>query len=569
MSTEEKQLQRRQTVTELVAAQRNHGGMAIINSILGHPDAVGLIQSLEPEEMFALFAELGKGDCGDLVRYATTEQFQGLVDLETWAGDRFVPERLESLVSLATGAGQETLERFIDSLDDEAAVLYLRQRAQVVARTMDPDQDDEMSVPELEAFHTPDNMFWIAVPAESPYFNDIRFLVERLYDRDHLDTSALLRHAIYEDLDVLEKEADGFRRGRVAAMGFPSVEDAEELLVYMNPRGFKERMDAKLERLKPYDVGELSLLPALLGAGQRPPRFLNDVIAAIEDSAVQGRVAQAVAYLANAIIVLRNTGDLTQSEGRNAGLKSALSVLSVGLEYLSEGKEERAQLVISRVWPRTIFRVGFSLLLALRSEAEKALQYAGRPEGFFLYDPPLNELIAGLFEEIPLYHTALENKPDPRLRDFRTAHDVARTKAALLQAMAVGQFVEQTLKLDVTQLAQRVPAKRRSVTTHTTLMATALINALLGNDDDPTQAIDRNDLSRIVDLVFVPGGDGIDRIINPRLTAAVEVFVKQSKNRFAAALLELSLRKLEDLFRRFPKGHIPDAKYAAPILLVK
>jgi len=543
--------------------------MAIINAILDHPNALGLIQSLEPEEMHALFAEIGREDCVDLVRYATEEQFQGLADLDNWVGDRFVPERLESLLNLSIAAGQETLDTFVEALEDEAVVIYLRRRARIVARTFDPDQDDEMSVEGIEAFHTPDTMFWVALPAESPYFNDVKFIIERIYDRDHLDAAALLRHAIYEDADVLEDEAARFRGERVATMGFPSLEDATALFDYMNPVNFKERLDGELADLAPYEVEHRTLVPVLLGSYKGQPEFLRKTLDGLTDDAVRSRIAEAVAYLANAIIVSRTNGDLTSVEGRAAGLRTALSILSVGLEFLAEDNVERARLVITKVWPRTIFRVGYSLLIPLRGEAKKALEYAGRESGFFLFDPPLNEIIAGLFEEPPQYSTALENKPRPRFRDFRSVHDVARAKAALLQAIAVGLFVEVTLTLDVERLATSVAEDRRKFTTHTTLMATALINALLGNDGDPLAPIDSGELTRIVDLVFTAADGGDKRTINPRLTAAVASFVKQSDNRFAAALFDLSLRKLEDLFRRYPKGNIPEAKYAAPVLLIK
>lgn len=560
---------RRDSVSEIVATKRSEGGMAIINAILDHPDALGLLQSLEPEEMHALFAEIGRSDCVDLIRFATVEQFQGLTDLDAWAADGFLPERLESLLGLAMAAGPETLGTFVEALEDEALVIYLHKRARVVARTFDPDQDDEMSVPGIEAFHTPDTMFWIVLPSDSPHFNDVRFIIERIYDRDHLDAAALLRHAIYEDPDVLEEEAARFRGERIATMGFPSLDDTQALFSYLNPVQFKERLAKKLADLAPYEVEHRTLVPVLLGSYQGHPAFLKKAMDGLTDDAVRSRIAEAVAYLANAIIVSRTRGDLTHADGRAAGLRTALSVLSVGLEYLAEEDVDSARLVLAKVWPRTIFRVGYSLLIPLRGEATRAMEYAGRTHGFFLFDPPLNEVIAGLYEEPPQYSTALENKPRPRFRDFRSVHDVARAKAALLQARAVGMFVEATLDLDVEALAERVPEKRRKLTTHTTLMATALINALLGNDDDPLAPIARTDLSRIVDLVFTAAGEGEEKIINPRLAAAVASYVKLSDNLFAAALFDLALRKLEGLFRRFPKGFVPDARYAASVLLIK
>ncbi len=94
MKKHDQALEPRRSVTEIVAQERNHGGMAIINAILDHPQALELLQSLEPEEMHALFAEIGRDDCVDLIRFATVEQFQGLTDLDAWVDESFAPERL-------------------------------------------------------------------------------------------------------------------------------------------------------------------------------------------------------------------------------------------------------------------------------------------------------------------------------------------------------------------------------------------------------------------------------------------------------------------------------------------
>jgi hypothetical protein len=568
MNDKDRTLTPRRTVSELVLAERHRGGMAVINAILEHDRAVELIQSLEPEEMHALLVDIGREDCVDLIRYATPVQFQGLLDLDAWTPDGYRPERFEAMVGLVNAAGTENLDSFFEALVDEDLVLYLRSRAQVVARTFDPDQEDEMSVEGIEAFTTPDNMFYIVLPAESPWFNDVKFIVERLYDRDHLDASALLRHAIYEDIDGLEEEAQRYRAARVATMGFPSVAETDELFRHTNPVKFRERLREKLSGLAPYDVGAVTLLPALLGADRKQPAFLADALAALGDEAVQRRVAQAVAFLANAVIVRESGGDLSRSEGRDGALRRALSLLSLGLEYLAEDAPETAPEILQRVWPKTLFRVGFSVLLPLRQAALDCLVCAGREHGFFLFDPPLGEVTQGVLQEVPVYHTSLDGEAQPVFRDFATLRDIARTRSALEQAAGLGRFVEMTLALDPVRLAERVPEALRPVTTHTTLMSTALVNALLGNDD-LLLPVAADDVPRVIDLVFVPQADGSGRTFNPRFAAAVQRFLERSNDRFAGALFDLAMRKLEDFFHRYPRGIVPDKKLVAPILMVK
>jgi hypothetical protein len=57
--------------------------------------------------------------------------------------------------------------------------------------------------------------------------------------------------------------------------------------------------------------------------------------------------------------------------------------------------------------------------------------------------------------------------------------------------------------------------------------------------------------------------------VNPRLVEAMNRFNSTAENQFAAALIELSLKKLQDAFERLPSGADPDPRFLAGAVLVK
>ena len=565
MSEDGQELVLRKTLSELVDLARPRGGMAIIDAILEHPAAAELIPALDVEELYALMVEIGKSDCVDLVRMASHEQLEGLVDLDSWIGNTFVPERLDGLMGLFGSAGQEATEAFFESMSDETIVLYIKKRARIEARTFEPEQEDTFT-DEMDVIITPDTLYFVIMPKEHPSFHAVNHFIDFLYSRAPLDAAALLKHAIYEDLKVLEDDAAHFREARVRTMGFMAANEVEELFSYVNPFEFKDG----LKDWVPVDPAELpdtgTLIPALLGYQDNLPPFLKTVMDELEDIEVRNRMVEGLAYLANSMMVWETRGDLADRSRRRGGILRGFSLVNLGLEFLADEDPKEAAHLILRVWPKDLFRIGYSLTMLLHQQAERLLPLAGREAGFFLFDPPLSQAIQGAFLPIPQYYEGLLGEGEEGYRDFYRAVEVRNTRAALRQARGVAEFVVRSLQLDLEKLAAAVPDEFNLQVTHTTLMATALVNALLGNEE-LLRPVSPAEVPAVLDLVLVANAKG-ERTLNPRLAEAVKKFPADQENRFAAVMFDLSLKKLEALFRRVPAGAAPDRKLMAPVLLV-
>ena len=553
-------------IGEIVTREKPRGGMAVINAILDCENAGELIQSLQTEELHSLILEVGSGDSAELIRYASVEQFQGLMDLNNWVGAEFRPDRLEGLMGLAASTGDETARRLFASMEPETVGVYILSRARVHQRTFDPDEE----VPDIEdgeVFCTPDDLFRIELAHGSPDFAAVKFFIDALYAWNRKEAVSLLKTIATEEVDVLEDEAVRFRNSRVEAMGFPSYDQTRDIFRYVNPVQLKSRIEGKLARLAPVDTSQETLLPALLGFDDREPPFLASVLASVEDATVRHRVREAVVFLANAVIVDQSGGDLADASGRKEGVVRALSFLSLGLEYVAGGDRARGSLVIAKVWPKTLFRIGHSLCLTLRQRATRLLASSGGDHGFMLFDPPLDDVIRGAAATTPQYFVGLDEEGSLEFRDFVTVRDVSRARTVLDQAEGVARLVENNLSLSLEELGRAVNDDLKPMVTHTTLMSTALVNALMGVENmlEPV-AVTR--ISEVMDVVLIADEQG-NRTVNPRLHEAIGKFLAAEEDKFAAALFDLSLRKLESVFLRLPTGSIPDRKFLGGAILVR
>jgi hypothetical protein len=566
MTDEEREVVLRKTLQDLVRESQRRGGAAVINAILDHPEATSLIESLGAEELHGLMLGLGREDCCDLIRFATEEQFQGLCDLDCWKGREFKPERMETLVGLTVAAGEEAVDNFFASLDEEMVALYLLKRAQLIERTGEPDQEDQFT-DDQEVWTTPDGQFYLVMPAGDPLIPRVRYFLEMVYARDHLDTTDLLQRATREDLDLLEEEASEARTARIRTLGFPTTAEVEALFKYVVPAKEKEKILEKLAKLAPVDPGYESLLPVLMRIDRRATPFLNRVVERMADSTEKERAAQGLAYLANAVLVRESGGDLTDEKERETGLRRAVSLVSLGLEFLADGQESVGAQILARVPARRLFMVGHSSLLPLRQKAEKLVARAGKEHGFFFYDPPLDDVVRGAFRHLPQLFEGLTDPSKMGFTDFSRLEELKKVRRALEQAEGVADYVEKTLRLEAASLAAQVPAELRPLVSHTTLMATALVNAML-NRSPWLQPIPIAEIPAVTDLLLVPAADG-ERSLHPGMRGAIERFVSAEENRFAAVLFDLALRKLEDLFRKLPRSTPPDPRYVGATLLVK
>jgi len=556
----------REHLAEIVTGAIRGGGMDVVNAILAQPNAAELVAALHPEELHRLVHELGKQDSVDILRCASVEQVQGMLDLDDWVAGSFSPDRLQEMLGIAAAAGDDVVERLFEAMDDETIGLFLLKRCKVLQRTFEPEQEEQLQE-QGEYFLTPDGAFFVLLPFKDRNYAAVRFFVEHLYGYDKEEAISLLKTLVYEEADVLEEEALRFRNARVGTMGFPSGDEVQRIFKYLNPVKAREKVRSTIGRFRKYPAQERSLLPALVGLEHQEAPFLQKALGRLSDDADRATFAEALVTLSNAVYAHATSGDLAAMARYPDALRRSLSLFNLGLEYITDGNAETAGALLTRIWPKTLFRIGHSATVLLREHARKLMGVSGAEHGFFLFDPPLDEVIRGAVREVPQYFEGIADESKTTWRDFRSLSEFTRTKAVLKQAEEVAKFCLAVLRADPAKLAETVPEPLRPAVTHTTLMATALLNGLLGRED-LLAPIPVKEVASVSQVVLVAGAGGT-RQVNPRLVEAMNRFNSTAENQFAAALIELSLKKLQDAFERLPSGADPDPRFLAGAVLVK
>ncbi len=562
---EGRSLELRRELHDLMRPLRGEGEMEVLNRLLYHPQATAMIQAMHPEELHQLLLRFGRNECVDILRYVTEGQFHGLLDLDAWTADRLLPERIDAMILLANQAGLETLGELFEGMDDETLGIYLLRRARFIPRTFEPEQDDELPT-DMEVFTSPDTMFYVLTSPGSDDGIMIRMVLEKLYYLDRDRAGSILRTLHFEDADVLEHDANGLRAGRLSSYGFPSLDESEELYRFMNPVRAKQRILDRLDHLALQNLQADTLLPVLYHQDKHQPVFLAKAIGRLEDDSARQRLGVGVSSLVTHVIVREARGDLADEQGRQASVIRALGLYSLGLEFVSSGDLSIAARVLPRVLPRTLFRIGLSLLLLLRGRARRLLELGGTAQGFLLFDPPLDDVVRGAALDVPQYFGGLIDEDQTGWRDFRTYGEYRTVRSALKQAEGVANFVSRTLYPGLEDLAAAVPEALRPAITHTTLLATSLVNVLLGNER-LLAPIPKQRFPQVMSVLLVTDQRG-ERVVNPLFKASLDRFLNTENNRFAVSLVELSLRKLETVFLRLPRDTIPEIQMLAGVVLM-
>ena len=439
-------------------------GSELINAILEDPGAPEKLAQVSSVWLHRLVCEVGMADASELLEMVTPEQVREVLDLELWQGDRLDHyEALDWLHFLST-LSSPAAERHLRGLDVEllGLVLFHHLRIYLVEEETVPDE------PEGSLYPTPDGWFVLEIMVENEAdVAKVISLVDTLYQDDQDNIRRLLQNLMWELTTELEEWSLRWRNARLQDLGFADPIEALELYAYLDPKTVEVKEQSADQPLRgdPEPVGATPL-EALTESGESS--FLDRALArAAEDPAEEARLAMAMVTLCNRSLA----ADRVESSDR-VGARTSLEQLhwriSLGLEHLCEGDEERGPEVLASVALVRIARVGHSLTLELRRHLLPLLREGrlGRTPGQVdLLDPPLAQHIAALLLPRPRLWSVLNGAGNPfcTVADLDTAWENVRQ-------------LEQTLAL-AGRISLSVPMP--DAVTYGDLVRTLVINSLL------------------------------------------------------------------------------------------
>jgi len=410
--------------SELAAAR----GRRRLDLILDARDPGALVRALPADELYFTIRDIGLADAHELVRLATPHQFKVFLDLDAWARDRFEPPRAMAWLRaaragpLADPKAAARWARKLAALDTEVLFLVLRTSLRVHDLEEDPD-------PEIQSdrfMRTPEGKFVLEFTVEGAEYAAVKGIVDDLCARDPFQATRLFSALRWETVSELEESALRWRAGRLADLGFPSLEEA--LSWFARPPAAPARAPGAPGRPPGFFLAEF-----------RGGSLLDRAAARLAEDEREALDAQVLAA-ANAVIVADGVdpGDLDAVRARIA---SARSMLELGLERLAGSDEEAAARALADTPVKRIFQEGFGRVLELAWRAERLFGEggAGSREAPLL-DPPLGEALAALASRRPRYFPGLGAPRDEwgtpaaaahEPRAFLSAAEISRTAAAL------------------------------------------------------------------------------------------------------------------------------------------
>ncbi|BDG06150.1 DUF6178 family protein [Anaeromyxobacter oryzae] len=450
-------------------------GRKRLDVILGARDPQALVRALPADELYFTIRDIGLGDAAVLAQLASPEQFKIFLDLDAWTADGFAPRKaLPWLRAARAGAYRDPKAsarwtRKLQALDLEVLFLLFRDALRIHDLEQDPD-------PEFESdrfMRTPEGKFVVEFVVEGTEYAAVRGLVDDLYAEDPFRASRLLSAIRWEAPSELEETALRWRTGRLADLGFPTMEEALSWFA-RPPRTPAAHAPGAPARPPGFFLATLATGALLDGAAAALPPEERDVL------------DQEIVAAANAVLVADQV-DVADLEAVRDAFERARALLELGLEQLAGRDPARAAEVLGATPVKRIFQEGFGRVLALKWRADRLLAggAAGTREAPLL-DAPLGEAVAALAGKRPRYFPGLEALREDwatpaaaafEPRAFRSADDLARATAALDLAEGLAALAR-TLGLAVRTEGPLAPRL-------STLYLTALANERLGRPFAP------------------------------------------------------------------------------------
>lgn len=317
------------------------------------------IRTVPAQSIYQIIQEYGVLEISDVVEIITREQFQTLLDLDLWHGDRFeesqlwawlgLPEATESLISL---------QRLLGSMDLKLVALLIARHV-LIFRT-----EEATDSPPAPEYYTPDKGHtWLL--ANHPDENN-SFLINRLLALI-FETNPELFYQLISIPDVatqsqLEEESYEERQKRLLKEGIPDREWANELHTPLNPSEALRLLDRGIPETSIQDIH--SIRPLVYQ--ERLPEPLRSLLSELPD---QEPTEMEITLLINAGIV-RWSIDFSDQESSMELIRSIRGAMNIGLEFLSRERPDRSLTEIEKTLKlRKIYQTGLHLILPLRKAA--------------------------------------------------------------------------------------------------------------------------------------------------------------------------------------------------------
>ena len=526
----------------------------------------GVLEGLSPSEFYFLLKDIGPRDAAPLLARATDEQLARIVDFEAWEGPSFAPERFTAWLELAAGEDEETAVRMLRAADPEVLVLQVMKQARIREVDKTPEQDDLYGGRD-DTFQTPDRDFWVISEIGPDAVPNLKRLVDLLYAADIEWARQTLKASAWELAASLEDEALRFRLARLGEEGFPSPEEAERIYKMLDMKKLKDLLGQEGEQLRAgKSSAQTRALWDLGGVEGFNESLLTRALASMRDGPRKASIVRSLAHLLGEVIMAETKGDFGDADGAVLAPARLHGFVSAGLAHLGASTPEDAAGLLRQLHPRILFRAGYTLLLGIRQRARECLRNAGSAQGFRLLDEvPWGPALDSAAAFVPQVHGILDAADKTTPREVRGLQDVHMLRDRVRDAAARVEFVTDTLGATIDTLAELIGEDGRGHVTCTTIVATALLDALVDlpavTPVTPAQVVTALDL-------WMPWSEAAQGRIPDESVQGDLVRRMGEQPAAVQRLIADAVERIRETFGGLEPGSLPDPRYHGSVVLL-
>ncbi len=381
------------------------GAGAFLKRLRNADDPLAIVDNLAPHDFLILHAEADDEQRADLLTMARKDQVEGVVDLACWKGDIPDLNAIEEFIRPLVSTGLEGAQAAYDKLGDELKTLLLKRHVVVHLRE---DKDDEVPAAEgSDLIACPDNYYFIEIPDPDGVPDMIRQIVAGLINKPFEEYQAELeciRHDLPSDL---QETAFKWRGGRLADLGFGTLEDGLAILSPRDPQQVKQMLACATDPqyLTTPDF-QTSAIVSENTAGNDLLEHALEFLQQSDDPVFQTKSERLGADL-GAMTSMFLTGtrcDLGDTEAVARCARWARDILALGLRMVTGDNVAMGAKALAYLAPATILQAGMGMLIPLRQRARKVLADkrldTTTAQGLRM-DPPLDVILQSLSLDIP------------------------------------------------------------------------------------------------------------------------------------------------------------------------
>jgi len=414
-------------------------GKETLDRVLALDNPQSLINKLPGADFFWLVKKVGKDDCLPLLKLASEEQWQHLLDLEIWKKDRLNLKETFHWLEKLQQSDLKRLVKWLFGKGKELAYFYLYQSLEIEIR-------EETEAYDLQDdFFTFDGTIYVRVP-DTKHRETIENILRAMASEDFI-----LYHNLFLGIAgvipaEMEEDAYRLRNVRLAEQGFLPYEESILVYTYLDPVALD--VDKPSEALN-FPVGEetnelIPMAPLYHAMGHN---LLAEITSRITDDLLLDRIRLEFGGLCNQIISADGTV-VNELQALIKTFKKAAGFLNLAFEKLCGTDIALAEKLVRFNPLIAIFRVGFGLTLELKWEAEGWLKkswFYRNGLNFSFWGDEWGYTLAGIIENRPRLYVALKDGEEHK--DFEYLSELNACRRLVKRLMVMDSLMMRLNKL--------------------------------------------------------------------------------------------------------------------------